>query len=242
MARKMPLAQIEKELSDKNLKLVSDYADYKSLNSPITVECINGHKTHTTLKTIRSANFTCSLCVGSATKGVNISNSEVPRKTGYRVIGFDNASHNMGVAIYDGGKLVYYNLLQFNQGSTLHRLNRIRDVLEKQIIPLWEPDFIQFEGVQHQNSYSTYEVLVKLHGIFEMACDRFGVPFESTRSSTWRSHHAINKRNRAEDKKAAIQRVKEMYDISVTDDVAEAILIAKYRVDLSNRQPLQDLF
>ena len=108
----------------------------------------------------------------------------------------------MGVAIYDAGKLVYYNLLQFNQGSTLHRLNRIRDVLENQIIPLWEPDFIQFEGVQHQNSYSTYEVLVKLHGIFEMACDRFGVPFESTRSSTWRSHHAINKRNRAEDKKS----------------------------------------
>ena len=131
MAKRLELAQIEKELSDKNLHLVSAYEDYKSLNSPITVECTNGHQTITTLKTIRSANFTCSLCVGSATKSDNLSTTEIPRKTGYRIIGFDNASHNMGVAIFDNGKLVYYNLLQFNTGTTLQRLNKIRDMLEK---------------------------------------------------------------------------------------------------------------
>ena len=37
MAKRLELAQIEKELSDKNLHLVSAYEDYKSLNSPITV-------------------------------------------------------------------------------------------------------------------------------------------------------------------------------------------------------------
>jgi RNase H-fold protein (predicted Holliday junction resolvase) len=60
----------------------------------------------------------------------------VPQKTGYRVIGFDNASHNMGVAIFDNGKLVYYNLLTFNQGTATQRLNKIRDTLENQILPL----------------------------------------------------------------------------------------------------------
>lgn len=242
MAKKLDLAQLTKELSDKNLKLVSDYEDYKNINSPITVECNKGHQTITSLKTIRSSNFTCSLCVGSATKADNLSNTDVPRKTGYRIIGFDNASHNMGVAIFDNGKLVYYTLLQFTTGTTLQRLNKIRDTIEKIIIPLWEPDFIQIEGIQHQNSYATYEVLVKLHGIFEMACDRFKIPFESTRSSIWRSHYAINKRDRNEDKKAAIQKVKDMYGLNVTDDVAEAILIAKYRADMSNRKELEDLF
>lgn len=239
---KLSLEQLQQELQSKNLKLLSNYSEYKSLSSPISVECLNGHKIETNLNTIRMASFVCAACVGSATKSSDISNVVVPEKKGYRIIGFDNASHNMGVAIFDDGKLVYYNLLQFSSGTTLQRLNKIRDLLEKIIIPLWGPDFIQFEGVQHQNSYATYDVLVKLHGIFEMACDRFGVPFESTRSSEWRSHHGINRRNRELDKEASIQKVKEMYGLTVTDDVAEAILIAKYRSDMRNKKKIANLF
>jgi hypothetical protein len=33
-----------------------------------------------------------------------------------------------------------------------------------------------------------------------------------------------------------------MYDIDTTDDVAEAILIAKYRSDLLNKDSVEDLF
>ena len=242
MPNKLPLDQLELELKTKSLALKSSYEDYQSLTSPIVVQCLNGHEIHTTLKTIRSKNFTCNLCVGSATKGDSISSLIVPTKTGYRVIGFDNASHNMGVAIFDSGKLVFYKLLQFNQGTTIQRLNKIRDVLEEQIIPDWEPDIIQIEGIQHQASYATYEVLTKLQGIFEMAADRFGVRIEKDRSSTWRSHFNINRRKREDDKKAAISLVKDMYDIEVTDDIAEAILIAKYRSDMLNKGKIQDLF
>ena len=242
MAKRLELRQIEYELRQKGLTLESDYSEYKSLNSPITVKCVNGHTIRTNLKTIRLANFSCSQCVGTASRGKHVYTKTVPQKTGYRVIGFDNASHNMGVSIFDNGKLVYYNLLVFNKGSAAQRLNKIRDTLENQILPLWEPDFIQFEAVQHQNSYATYDVLIKLQGVFEMACERFGIKYESTRSSVWRSHFAINKRKREDDKKAAIQTVKEMYDIDTTDDVAEAILIAKYRVDIENKGKIEDLF
>lgn len=239
---KVTSEQLDKELSEKHLSMVSDYEQYKNITSPITVQCINGHKMETNLKTIRSDSFVCNLCVGGASRGKHVSNTVVPRKSGYRIVGFDNASHNMGVAIFDNGKLVYYDLMQFDTGTTLQRLNKIRDLLEKQIIPLWEPDFVQFEGVQHQNSYATYDVLVKLHGLFELACDRFGIPFSSNRSSEWRGHHGINRKNRALDKAAAIQKVKEMYGIVVGDDVAEAILIAKFRSDLDNKKDLKDLF
>ena len=242
MAKKMEYNQISHELREKQLKLKSDYSDYSSVNSPIIVECINGHEIHTTLKTVRLKNFTCSQCVGTATKGKHVFTTVVPQKTGYRVIGFDNASHNMGVAIFDNGKLVYYNLLTFNQGTAIQRLNKIRDTLENQILPLWEPDIIQIEDIQHQTSYATYEVLVKLKGVFEMACDRFGIELKRTRSSTWRSHFAINHRKREDDKKAAIQTIKDMYNIDTTDDVAEAILIAKYRSDLLNKGKVEDLF
>jgi hypothetical protein len=33
-----------------------------------------------------------------------------------------------------------------------------------------------------------------------------------------------------------------MYDLDVTDDVAEAILITKYRSDMINKNKLEDLF
>jgi hypothetical protein len=33
-----------------------------------------------------------------------------------------------------------------------------------------------------------------------------------------------------------------MYDIEVSDDVAEAILIAKYRADLRQKDQIKDLF
>ena len=41
-------------------------------------------------------------------------------------------------------------------------------------------------------------------------------------------------------KKAAIQKVKEMYGIITTDDVAEAILIAKYRSDMRSKKDMED--
>lgn len=239
---KLTLVELKNELDAKFLTLVSDYEDYKSITSPIVVKCAAGHEIHTNIKTIRTDGFVCNACVGEASKAKNISTELVPRKIGYRIIGFDNASHNMGIGIFDDGKLVYYTLKQFSEGSTLQRLSKIRDFLEKEVMPFWQPDFIQFEGVQHQNSYATYDVLMKLHGIFEMACFRFGIKYESTRSSVWRSHHGINKKNRALDKKAAIDKVKEMFGIDVGDDVAEAILIAKYRSDQINRTKMKDLF
>lgn len=52
----------------------------------------------------------------------------------------------------------------------------------------------------------------------------------------------MNRRNRAEDKKAAISYVERVYDVVVSDDVAEAIMIGKYRTELSGRDEVKDLF
>ena len=239
---KLTKPEIERELKIKNLTLKSDFEDYQNLTSMLVVECLNGHEIHTNLKTIRLSSFTCPVCVGKASKGFDTTPITIPDKKGYRVIGFDNASHKMGVAIFDNGRLVYYHLLVFDEGTATQRLNKIRDLLENIILPVWEPDFIQIEDIQHQNSYATYEVLIKLVGIFEMAADRFGIPLSKDRSSVWRSHFGINKRQRKLEKNLAIQRVKNMYSVEVTDDVAEAILIAKYRVDMKSKDNLKDLF
>jgi hypothetical protein len=117
-----------RELKIKNLSLKSPFTDYKSVSSLLKVECLNGHEIQTNLKTIRLSSFVCPICVGNATKGFDGSATTVPPKTGRRILGFDNASHKMGVAIFDAGKLVYYHLLEFNTGTATQRLLKIRQL------------------------------------------------------------------------------------------------------------------
>lgn len=243
MANKLSLVEVEKELAIKNLTLVSDYNDYKNLSSSITVACVNGHRIETNINTIRADSFICNVCVGNASADGEINlGGKIPKKVGHRVVGFDNASHNMGVAIFDDNKLVYYDLVQFLVGNATQRLNKIRDFLETDVLVNWEADVIQIEDVQFQQNYNVFGVLMKLQGVFELACDRFKIPMVKTKSTEWRGHHGINHKNREKDKAAAIKKVGEMYGISVTDDVAEAILIAKYYSDKRSVKKLDSLF
>ena len=52
----------------------------------------------------------------------------------------------------------------------------------------------------------------------------------------------INGGGRPVEKEKAIKKVKNMYQINVSDDVAEAILIGKYRADLMEKKQRKDLF
>lgn len=133
---KLTKPQIEQELKIKNLTMVTSFDDYKSLSTALTVKCLNGHEIQTNLKSIRLPSFSCPVCIGRATKGFTDEPLYVPEKTGERVVGFDNASHRMGVSIFDGGKLVYYTLMEFNHGTAIQRLNKIRDTIENMIIPV----------------------------------------------------------------------------------------------------------
>lgn len=52
----------------------------------------------------------------------------------------------------------------------------------------------------------------------------------------------IGGKTRIEQKKGAITKVKEMYGIEVCDDVAEAILLGKYSVDMLKKETVKKLF
>jgi hypothetical protein len=59
----------------------------------------------------------------------------VPKKTGFRVIAFDQATENFGLSIFDDNQLVFYSLYTFS-GDVVSRLTKIKKFITEIVLPL----------------------------------------------------------------------------------------------------------
>ena len=87
--------------------------------------------------------------------------------------------------------------------------------------------FVFIEGVQVQKNPRVYEVLAKLAGSLEVMLYESGYIVNVVKASEWRKRVGIKSRKRADVKKEAIELVKELYDLEVSEDEAEAVLFAR---------------
>lgn len=221
---KLSAEKINEELNKKGFELV-DGSNYENLMSFITIKCPKGHITQTNLKSFRHDSYQCPEC----DKGIDFVNPEgIPNKENkYRVIAFDQATEHFGLSIFDDGKLVYYKLFVFT-GSVINRIVKIRKTIDEIVIKQWKPDYIVFEDIQYQNGYITFKTLAMLLGVVHEVCQANDIPFECVSPNVWRKYSGTCGKTRQEEKKLSIAVVKEKYNVSVTDDVAEAILIGRY--------------
>ena len=90
-----------------------------------------------------------------------------------------------------------------------------------------EITFVFIEGVQVQKNPVVYEVLAKLAGSLEIMLYESGYFVNVVKASEWRKRVGIKGRKRADVKKEAIELVKELYNLDVTEDECEAILMAR---------------
>lgn len=221
---KLSAEKISEELRKKDFELVN-CDGYENLTSFITVKCPKGHITQTNLKSFRHESYQCPEC----DKSIDFSNpTEVPDKGDkYRVIAFDQATEHFGLSIFDDGKLIYYKLFVFT-GSAINRMVKIRKMIDELVIKQWKPDYIVFEDIQYQNGYITFKTLAMLLGVVHEVCQANDIPFECVSPNVWRKYAGTCGKTRQEEKMLSIAVVKEKYNVSVTDDVAEAILIGRY--------------
>jgi Holliday junction resolvasome RuvABC endonuclease subunit len=237
---KLSKEEIQETLDAKGYKLV-DYNQYKNLSSVIDVICRNGHETKSTMKILRKKTYVCPQCEGGTY--TMRKDGKPPQKKGYRTIGIDNATKKMGIAVFDGNELVYYTILNFTSSVLEERLVQIYQLMSEVILPEWEPDFVVLEDIQMQNKqYAAFKALAMLLGIMTVVLEDYGISYDVVKSSVWRSAFSIGGKVRANQKIAAIKKVKEMYNIVVTDDAAESILIGKYAVKKINAMNRKDIF
>ena len=234
---KIKVEDIRKAAIEHNWTLISE--EYKNLDSDLIFECSEGHRIYLPYKKIRDK-WKCPIC--NKNKYYNFDNVVKPKKKNIqRTIGLDQATHITGYSIFDGKELIDAGTFEANAEDEIKRDIEIRDWLI-QLILKWQPDIIGLEDIQLQQfgdktvGVTTYRTLARLQGILLSACIDQNIDYVVCASATWRAHCKVTGRTRTDKKKSMQSKVKEWFDITVTDDVADAIGIGKYITDTHKKK------
>ena len=110
-----------------------------------------------------------------------------------------------------------------------------------QMINNWNPDMIGLEDIQLQQingktiGVTTYRTLARLQGILLATCTEQNIDWVCCPPATWRAHCGVKGRTRTDKKKSMQNLIKQWFDITVSDDVADAIGIGKWVSEKVNK-------
>lgn len=145
-------------------------------------------------------------------------------------LALDQALNTSGWAIFDNLVLEKYGTFSTKSSAPIdQRLEQIEEELEK-LYETYEFEYIFLEDIQKQQNAETYKKLAYAQAVILIWCSRTDIPYTILSPSHWRSvlkdkDKISFGKTRTEQKKAAQQLVKQQYDISVTQDEADAICI-----------------
>lgn len=225
---KIKIEDIRKAAIEHGWELLS--TEYKNLDTELNFKCNEGHTVYAPYKKIRDK-WECPICKQNQ---YNFTDKIIPKnKAIQRSIGLDQATHTTGYSIFDGGKLIYAGIFEAGANDEIERDIEIKNWLI-QIIQNWKPDIIGIEGIQLQQmnnktvGVTTYQTLARLQGILMATCVEQNIEYTIVPPATWRAHCEVKGRTRVDRKRSMQSKVKEWFDITVSDDIADAIGIGKY--------------
>ena len=233
---KIKIDDIKKDIEEKGWKLISE--SYKNLDEELIFECEEGHRVYAPWKKIR-VKAECPICQSNIYKTQEDTSKIIPKKEGTkRVLGLDQATYKCGYAILDDGKLIKHGVFETSHEDEIARDSAIKSWLIS-LITNWQPDCIGIEGIQLQDrsngnsimGVTIFETLARLQGIIMETCYYYKIPYKVCHTATWRNHCNIKGRTRVDRKRSMQLKIKEWYDITVSDDAADAIGIAKYTAE-----------
>jgi len=144
-----------------------------------------------------------------------------------KVIAFDQSTTATGWCVMEFGtkEIVAYGVIK-PKGETNER---IRTTIKRclKLCEDYQPTFVYIEGIQIQKNPKVYEILAKLQGSLEIILEEKGYFVNVVKASEWRKRVGIKGRKRADVKKEAIEMVKELYGLDISEDEAEAVLFAR---------------
>lgn len=118
------------------------------------------------------------------------------------------------------------------------RLTHIRDKVNS-LIEQYHPDLIAFEDIQMQQNVETFKVLAHVFGIIWELAEELHIKNESILASTWRKGLGIAGRTRPEQKKNTQRWVIDNFNLSVSEDAADAICIGAYASGIRDKKQIK---
>lgn len=238
---KIKIEDIANQLKENNWKVLTK--EYKNLETEMVFECFEGHKVYTNWKKLRNKLY-CPICEENKNKLTN--KTILKKKSGViRILALDQATYTSGFAIFDDKNLIKYGIYETKLEDEIARDNSVKTWLLNMINNI-EPDYIAFEDIQLQGEkgqssdgirgVTTYKVLAHLQGILMEAAFEKNIKYYICPPASWRSHCGVKGKAKADKKKSMQLIVKNLYDISVTNDEADAIGIGKYIAETYNKQ------
>lgn len=228
MGNKLKFEDIKKDIESQGWKLNQD--EYVNLKTDLQVICPEGHDCFVSYEKWRRGSFECPICKQNQYyKSDNIA----VKKNGYRILAFDQASITSGWAVFDGEILVKYGKWSSEGTHSTERIAKTKYWVAS-MIQKWNPDEVVFEDIQLQKfgegneAVLTFKKLAHLQGVLKNYCYENQILYSIVPSATWRAHVEIKGKTRQDKKKSAQLKVKRFYDISVTQDEADAILLGRY--------------
>ena len=238
---KIKIEDITSELKKKGWKLLSD--NYKNLRDELIFECPEGHKVYSSWGKIRNK-FECPVCKQNQYKN-QLNTIQPKKKNCKRILALDQATHLTGWSIFDNGQLIKYGIFKTDKKDEIERYSIIKNWLIN-MINNWKPDLVGLEDIQLQDfsqqggiyskgnvvGLQTFKKLAQLQGVLLETIFNNNLQYNVCSSSTWRHHCNIKGKSRIDRKRGAQLLVKKNFDVTVTEDEADAICIGKYLSDI----------
>lgn len=220
------IEDIQEELSKENWKLIS--TEYHKLDEILEYQCAEGHYVFAPWKKIRQKRE-CPVCLKNSFAKPKF---EVkPKKKGdIRTLSLDQATKVSGYSIFDNKNLITYGTFQAPEDlDEIARDHVIKEWLIS-VVKNFDVDFVGLEGIQLQNNFgvTTFETLARLQGILAETCYSLDVSYKICPVATWRNHCGVKGKTRSDRKASARALIKSWYDVTVTEDEADAICIGRY--------------
>lgn len=145
-----------------------------------------------------------------------------------KICGIDASTRKTGISLLEDGKLIEYRLLDYSREKDLDKRIRKMTSSINELLNYFNPNLILCEDVYNDKNKKTFKYLARLGGTILMWAIIKQVDIQYVLPSHWRGIVGIKtgkdiKRDQL--KKDAVKIVKKDYNLDVTDDEAEAILI-----------------
>lgn len=242
----LKLEDIIKEVSSQNWKLLSK--TYKNLDSELIMECPEQHEITLSLKKWRRGQH-CPICEKNPYKEQDI--KIIPKKSNIkRYLAIDDATTITGWSIFDGEELIRYGTITMIEFTAIARTSSLKKWLIN-MIQNWKPDIVCIEDIQLQQlgekngdnveGVTTFKILAQLQGVILNILYEMDINYEVVYPAAWRKCCDIKGKSRNDKKRSAQMKIKEWYDVSVTQDEADAICIGKYisAIDKKNNEMVE---